>query len=108
MSAPTAVEWLTDASPKLHTAIASAGQAASTPSLRARPMRERHADRARQVRGDGGGLRDDGELAAAEHLVPAAGDRLVGGGGHAEQHVADRVDALDLAAPGARRTPPDR
>ena len=36
--APTAVEWLADASPKLHTANASDGQAHSTPSLRARAM----------------------------------------------------------------------
>ena len=37
-SAPTVVEWLSDASPKLHTATASSGQIVSTRSRRARPI----------------------------------------------------------------------
>ena len=36
--APVAVEWLADASPKLHTTSASAGQQIGASSLRARPM----------------------------------------------------------------------
>ena len=39
---------------------------------------ERHADRPRQVRGDRRRLRDDGQVGVTEHLVPPAGDRLVG------------------------------
>ena len=37
-SAPCAVEWFSDASPKLHTAMASAGQRVGRPRRRARPM----------------------------------------------------------------------
>ena len=38
LTAPVAVEWPADASPKLATAIASRGQAHETPSLADRPM----------------------------------------------------------------------
>ncbi len=62
---------------------------------------ERDAERARQVRGDRRRLRDDGQLGPAEHLVPPARDRLVGGRRHAEQDVPDRVYAGHLAGPGA-------
>ena len=60
----------------------------------ARPVdRDRHPHRARQVRGDRRGLRDHGQLVVAEHLVAAAGDRLVDRGGHALHHVGDAVPA---------------
>lgn len=36
--APTAVEWFTDASPKLHTVTASSGHAHDTPSFLARAI----------------------------------------------------------------------
>ena len=36
--APTAVEWFTDASPKLHTVTASSGHGQTTPSFLARAM----------------------------------------------------------------------
>ena len=59
--------------------------------------REGQADRPRQVRGDRRGLRDDRQLGAAEHLVPAAGDRLRGRRHQPEQHVPQP------AAQGIRR-----
>ena len=62
---------------------------------------QRDAERAGQVRGDRRRLRDDGQLGPAEHLVPPAGDRLVRGRRHPEQHVTDRVDAGYLAGAGA-------
>ncbi len=49
------------------------------------------ADRPRQVRADGRGLRHDVQRRVAEHLVPSAGDGVRGRGGQPEQHVADRV-----------------
>jgi hypothetical protein len=52
---------------------------------------EGHADRPRQVTGDGGGLRDDRQLGMTEHLVPAARDRLLRRGRQAHQHVADAL-----------------
>ena len=60
--------------------------------------RERDPDRTRQVRRDRRRLWEDGEVAMAEHLVPAAGDRLLGGGGHAEEDVPDAVAARLLGA----------
>ena len=58
----------------------------------ARPVdRDRHPHRARQVRCDRRGLRDHRQLVVAEHLVAAAGDRLVDRGGHALHHVGDAV-----------------
>ena len=54
-------------------------------------QREGQADRARQVRRDGGGLRDDVQGRVAEHLVPAARDRFGGRGHQAEQHMPDAV-----------------
>jgi hypothetical protein len=59
--------------------------------LRRARQREGQADSARQVRGDGRRLRDNIQLAAAEYLVPAAGDRLGGGRDEAEQHVTHAV-----------------
>jgi hypothetical protein len=38
LTAPAAVEWFAEASPRLATATASAGHGAGTPSLRARPI----------------------------------------------------------------------
>ena len=61
--------------------------------------RDGHPDRSRQVRGDRRGLRDHGQIVVAEHLVPAAGDRLVARGGDAEQHVRNAV-AARLRGPG--------
>jgi hypothetical protein len=77
------------------------------PEPRAAAEGERQTDRAGQVRGDRRGLRHHGERDVAEHLVPPAGDRLVGGGDHAQQHVAHRVlprqlrGALQVEAAGA-------
>ena len=70
--APTAVEWFADASPKLHTVTASSGHAQVTPSLRGAGDGERDPEGARQMRGDGRRLRNDVQVMAAEHLVPAA------------------------------------
>ncbi len=99
LSAACAVAWLSDASPKLQTTIASLGQAHSTPSLPGPVDRERDADCARQVRGDRRRLRDHGQLVMTEDLVPPAGDRLVGRGGHPEQDVRHAV-ATDLSGAG--------
>ena len=49
-----------------------------------------HAQRPRQVRGDGRGLGDHGELLAAEDLVAASGDGVLGGGHDAQQHIPQR------------------
>ena len=51
---------------------------------------ERRAHRLGQMRGDGAGLRRDGERLRADHLVAAAGDRVLGRGGEAQQHVPGR------------------
>ena len=90
LSAPWAVEWLTDASPRLVTTTASSGHAALGRQVGEVAEREGQADRARQVGGDGRGLREDVQRRVAEDLVPAAGDRVGGGGAQPEQHVADR------------------
>ena len=92
LSAACAVAWFSEASPKLQTTIASRRPRRGTPSAGA-VDRERDADRAREVRRDRRGLRDDRELVVAEHLVAAARDRLVRGGGDAEQDVHDPVAA---------------
>ncbi len=73
------------------------------PSFERPAERERHAEGAREVGGDRGGLRDDRQVVVAEDLVAAAGDRVVGGGEHAEQHVVDGVVAAVAACGGARR-----
>ncbi len=58
----------------------------------ARPLdRERDTHRAGEVRGNRRGLRDHGEVVMPEHLVAAAGDRLVGRGGHPEEDVPHPV-----------------
>ena len=98
--APVAVEWLAEASPKLHTTRASSGQAMRRLQLAGPPDGEGHADGARQVRGDRGRLRDHRQGVVAEHLVAATGDRLVGRRQQAEQHVADTVVARHLRRPG--------
>ena len=54
--------------------------------------RERHPDRARQVRCDGRRHREYGELLAPEHLVPTARDRLDRSGDDAEHDVPEAVD----------------
>jgi hypothetical protein len=54
-------------------------------------LREGEPDRARQMRGDRGGLRDDVKVGAAEHLVPPARDRLGSRRDQPEQHVAHAV-----------------
>ena len=99
LSAPWAVEWLTEASPRLVTTIASSGQRRSRRQVGEVAEREGQADRARQVRGDGRGLREDVQRRVAEDLVPAAGDRVGRGGAQPEQHVADRRRS---PRPGAR------
>ena len=89
--APTAVEWFADASPMLATTTESAGHGVDRPT-RAALAGEREADRARQVRCDGGGLRYHVQVPVPEDLVPPAGDRLGRGcGAHAEQDVGDAV-----------------
>ena len=98
--APTAVEWFTDASPKLHTVIASSGHGQATPSFLATRNGERDADSPRKVRCDGRGLRNDVQVVAAEHLVPPACDRFLGGRHHPKKHVAQRVSAADLGGAG--------
>ena len=74
---------------------------AGHPQLRRPADAQRDAERAGQVRGDRRRLRDDGQLGPAEHLVPPAGDRLVRGRRHSEQHVTDWVDAGHLTGAGA-------
>ena len=65
---------------------------------------EAEPDRARQVRGDRRGLRDDVQLGVAEHLVPAARDRVGGRAGQAPERLADRVDApVQVRAGGVER-----
>ena len=76
MSAPAAVEWLADASPKLHSTIASSGQGDSTPVLPAEAEGVGQADRPGQVGADRGGLGDDAQPRMAEDLVPATGHRV--------------------------------
>ncbi len=66
------------------------------PELGRPAQRERQSDRAWQVRGDGRGLRDDGQFGITENLVPPGGNRLVGRGDDAQQHVAQRVLARHL------------
>ena len=100
LSAPTAVEWLTEASPRLATTTASSGHGESTPRRVRGSEREGQAERSRQVGGDGRGLRDDVEGRVAEDLVPTARDRVVGDGHQAQQHVGHRVDPY-LGRPGA-------
>ena len=68
--------------------------------------RERHPDGAREVRGDRRGHREDGELVPAEHLVPAAGDRLRAGRDDAAQDVLDPVDARPGRAGEVERARP--
>jgi hypothetical protein len=52
------------------------------------------------MRRDGRGLGDDVQVFAAEHLVPPAGDRFLGGRHQPEQHVAQRVSTADLGGAG--------
>ncbi len=59
----------------------------------------RGADGLWQVAGDGRGLRRDHQRAAAKDLVPAAGDRVLGGRGEGEKHVAGDGLAGDLFGP---------
>ena len=65
--------------------------------------RERDADRTRQVRGDGRGLRDDRQIVTAEHLVTAAGDRFARCRDHAGEDVADtgKTGAAEVEAAAA-------
>ena len=104
LSAPAAVEWLTEASPKLQTTTASSGHGVSRPEQLRQPEREAEPDRARQVRGDRRGLRDDVQPRVPEHLVPAARHRVRRRAGEAPQRLADRVDARRRGARGRRRT----
>ncbi len=77
--------------------LGPAGGEAETP----RPADgEGDAHRAREVRCDRRGLRDHGEVGMAEHLVPPAGDRLVGRSEQAEQDVTDTVVTRHLLRPG--------
>ena len=63
--------------------------------------RERHPDRARQVRGDGRGLRDHGQLGVAPHLVPPARGHVRGAGEHAEQNCPHRLVQAAAGEQGA-------
>ena len=98
--APVAVEWFADASPKLHTTSASAGQRDRRVQLAGPADGEGHAQRPRQVGRDGGGLRDDGQVGVAEHLVAPAGHGFVGRRQHALEDVGDRIVARHLAGSG--------
>ena len=105
LRAPAAVEWLTEASPKLATTSASSGHGVSRPSSLREPQGEAEPDGARQVRGDRRRLRDDVQLRVPEHLVPAAGHRVRGRAGQAPERLADRVDApVEVRAGGVERT----
>ena len=82
--------------------VAEAHDDDRTPALvRAEPrsalQRERESERAREVRGDGAGLRDDPELTAAEDLVPSAARALLCGCDERERNVTNGVDAGDRA-----------
>ena len=63
--------------------------------------RERHAERARQLRGDRRGLWDHTEGVVPEHLVAPAGDRILGQRQHPCQHVAHRLMSGSLLGAGA-------
>ncbi len=68
--------------------------------------RERQADGPGQVGCDRRGLRNDVQVLVAEHLVPAARDRLAGGGGQPEQHVVDAIGGSPgLRGSGQVKTP---
>ncbi len=97
LMAPTAVEWFADASPETAHRQGIGGPRAGHPQLARAGDRECHPQRPWQMGGDRRGLRNDVEIVAAEHLVPATGDRFLGGGHQAEQHVTQRVAALHLA-----------
>ena len=74
----------------------------------ARPSdRERNAEGAWEVGGDGRGLRNDVQVVAAENLVPPACDRFLGGRHQPQQDVAQRVTSGTCRA-RARKKPPDR
>ena len=105
--APTAVEWLTDASPKLQTAIASSGHGRATSEFGGPLDGERDPDRARKVGGDRRRLGDDVQIVPAEDFVPPAGDRLLGRRDDPEQHVAQPVASSTCRA-RARKKPPER
>jgi hypothetical protein len=89
-----------EASPKLATVMASAGHGGRDAQLGGPPDRERDPDRPRQVRGDRGRLRDDGQVVVPEDLVPAARDRLVAGADQPEQDVPQRLRTGHLRGPG--------
>ncbi len=73
------------------------------PLRRIEPLGQSHAvSRAHglgQVRGDGAGLWRNEQRLGAQHLVPAATDRILGRGGEGEQHVPGRGLAGDLLRP---------
>ena len=93
--APTAVEWLAEASPKLATATRVVGpvqrRTAAGRQRRLPTDRPGHPERAGQMTGDRRGLRDHPVLDVAEDLVPATGDRLVDAGGQATGDVQHPV-----------------
>jgi hypothetical protein len=60
---------------------------------------ERHAERSRQVRGDGAGLRHDAQRLAAEHLVAAAAAGIFRRGDQRREHRADRIEGRHVACP---------
>ena len=106
LTAPAAVEWFTDASPRLATTIASAGQPVRWPSRAARsrakasPMARGRCEAMVEVCGITFSAR------LPEYLVPAARDRLGGRGHQAEQHVPYAVPRrAGLAAREPGRTP---
>ncbi len=51
------------------------------------------------MRSDGGGLGNDAEIVAAEHLVPSTRDRLLRRGHDTEEDVAERITAVHLLRP---------
>ena len=105
LRAPTAVEWLIEASPRLATTTASSGHGVATPMRRARcSAKARPTARGRwEAMVEVCGITCSAGV--AEDLVPAAGDRVVPRGSQAQQHVAHRVDARHLRRAGAVEGP---
>src|SRR5215217_5138410 len=65
------------------------------------PMQcDREADGSREVRGDGRGLGDDGQIGMAEDLVPGAGNRLIRQSHQSLQDVSNWRGPWHLVGPG--------
>src|ERR1700716_3661090 len=98
--APTAVEWVAEAAHGYRIV----GPWADHAEFLGPRDGERNSDRARKVRRDGRGLRNDVQVMASEHLVPPTRDWFLDGRHQAEQHVAQRVSTADLGGAGQEET----